>query len=652
MGTFPPLYCSNCGAANQPQAAFCFACGLPLQAPMVDPTVATSSSPGSAVSRHLLKERYRLVGQSGTGGMGAVYKAEDTLFADQLVAVKELSQNGLKPEEKVEATDTFKGEAHLLAGLSHPNLPKIHDYFSDAGHWYLVMDFIAGETLETYLNRAPGGHLPVQEALEIGMQLCTVLDYLHMRQPPIIFRDLKPSNVMRTPDGRLYLIDFGIARHFKPGQARDTAPFGSAGYAAPEQYGKAQTTPRSDIYSLGALLHQLLSGDDPAQTPFQFAPLKLHGQTAPAGLETLIMQMLEMNAGKRPASMAEVKQELQRLAAEQTAIEMEALQARVSSPPSPPKAAKPPRPVPPKPYVLPSQPAGTVHTVLIGHTGPVTALAWSPSGMYIASASNDATVKVWEWASANNMYTYRGHSYAVTALAWSPDGEYIASGDFLGKLQVWYAVDGKHVYTYRGPYTVTAVTWSPDSRRISFADDHGRVQVQDAVDGGHAYTYSGHSGAVHAVAWSPDGTRIASGGDDSTVQVWDATRGDKIFTCRGNANWSVWINAVSWSPDGKSVASGGANGMVQIWNAVAGNKLVTCHDHSGAVLAVAWSPDGRSIASGSADCTVRMCDAVIGSNNFIYRSHTNHVNAVAWSPDGRRIVSGSDDKTVQVWQAM
>jgi serine/threonine protein kinase len=112
-----------------------------------------------------------------------------------------------------------------------------------------VMDFIAGETLEDHLAKAKGGYLPVKKALAIGIQLCTVLDYLHTRQPPIIFRDLKPGNVMCLPDGQLYLIDFGIARHFKPGQSKDTASFGSAGYAAPEQYGKAQTTVTAIRYS-------------------------------------------------------------------------------------------------------------------------------------------------------------------------------------------------------------------------------------------------------------------------------------------------------------------------------------------------------------------------------------------------------------------
>jgi eukaryotic-like serine/threonine-protein kinase len=115
---------------------------------------------------------------------------------------------------------------------------------------------------------------------------------------------------MLTPDRNSFLIDFGIARHFKPGQSKDTIAFGSPGYAAPEQYGKAQTTPRSDIYSLGATLHQLLTGNDPAQTPFRFAPLKIH---TPA-LERLVMQMVEMDESKRPSNMADVKQELQRIA--------------------------------------------------------------------------------------------------------------------------------------------------------------------------------------------------------------------------------------------------------------------------------------------------------------------------------------------------
>jgi len=239
----------------------------------------------------------------------------------------------MSPQEIIEATENFKREALLLAGLTHPNLPSIYDHFSEAGRWYLVMDFIEGETLEERLNKEPEGRLSVEEAQRIGIQLCTVLGYLHGRQPPIIFRDLKPANIMMTPDGHLYLIDFGIARHFKPGQAKDTIAFGSPGYAAPEQYGKAQTTARSDIYSLGANLHQLLTGIDPSQTPFQFAPLQQQGQPTPPGLESLIMQMLEMNESKRPDSMITIKQQLQSIDAQLQTGQINALQAGISTQP-------------------------------------------------------------------------------------------------------------------------------------------------------------------------------------------------------------------------------------------------------------------------------------------------------------------------------
>src|ERR1019366_2323410 len=136
--------------------------------------------------------------------------------------------------------------------------------------------------------------------LEIGIQLCSVLDYLHTRQPPIIFRDLKPTNIMRTWHGQLYLIDFGIARHFKPGQAKDTIPFGSPGYAAPEQYGKAQTSSLSDIYSLGTLLHYLLSGIDPTNNPLTFSPLHLTNLAGGTELEDLVMSMISLQPARRP----------------------------------------------------------------------------------------------------------------------------------------------------------------------------------------------------------------------------------------------------------------------------------------------------------------------------------------------------------------
>jgi len=304
-------YCPTCGAAHESapsEDARCFACGALLDhAPSTSAAVGERLAPGD-----LLHGRYRVINQVGTGGYGAVYRAHDTLAGDKAVAIKAIHLRGLKPQEAIEATDTFNREIALLTGLAHPNLPRISNHFTDATHWFLVMDFIEGETLEDYVRHTTKtGQLPLSEVLDIGIQLCTVLEYLHTRQPPIIFRDVKPANIMRAKSGHLYLIDFGIARRHKPGQRTDTIALGSPGYAAPEQYGRAQTTAQADIYSLGATLHQLLTGHDPAETPFHLPELDLFQLSLPPELIALTEQMLDLDASRRPESMAAVKHMLE-----------------------------------------------------------------------------------------------------------------------------------------------------------------------------------------------------------------------------------------------------------------------------------------------------------------------------------------------------
>ena len=279
-------------------------------------------------SQTLFQERYHILGELGTGGFGSVYKARDMQHTYGLVAIKEVCLRGLPSQERIEATDTFRREADLLAQLAHPHLPRLYEQSRAGEQWYLIMDFIEGEALEDYQSKAADRRLSLSEVFSIGQQLCDILEYLHTRQPPIIFRDLKPANIMLAPQGKVYLIDFGIARFFKPGQIKDTVALGSLGYAAPEQYGKAQTTPRADIYSLGAVLHQLLTGKDPSEAPLCFAPLRgthASSRSDPGGLKSsmvdvmmdslgaLINSMVELDINKRPASMMPVKQELRHL---------------------------------------------------------------------------------------------------------------------------------------------------------------------------------------------------------------------------------------------------------------------------------------------------------------------------------------------------
>jgi serine/threonine protein kinase len=261
----------------------------------------------------VLQGRYRILRQIGGGGMGVVFLAEDTRLPGRKCAVKEMSPAQLAPQDRNWAIAAFRQEAQMLAGLNHPGLTAVTDFLPEGGNWYLVMDHVEGETLKDRLERARGGRLPLEEALNIVRQLCNVLEYLHGRDPPVVFRDLKPGNVMITPQGEVKLIDFGIARFFKPGQTRDTINLGTPGYAAPEQFGGlGQSDPRTDVYSLGALLLHMVTGYDPitAATPFPLPSPESLTRDLPACVEQVISRATRMQPDLRFSSMRELREAL------------------------------------------------------------------------------------------------------------------------------------------------------------------------------------------------------------------------------------------------------------------------------------------------------------------------------------------------------
>ena len=259
------IQCPFCGTECPPQASFCMHCATPLRG-------GTTPQTGLLPQNTILQNRYSIIGRVGHGGMGAVYEAQDARIIGKRWAVKELSDSALStPKEKQDAIESFRQEAQMLALLDHPNLPVVSDFFSEGGKHYLVMEFIDGQTLEDRLFDLTD-FLDEEQVLAWMEQICAVLVYLHSQSPPVIFRDLKPGNVMIDRHGRVKLIDFGIARLFKSGKSSDTQAMGTPGYAAPEQFGKGQTDSRSDIYSCGVMLYQLITRYDPGHTPFNLPP--------------------------------------------------------------------------------------------------------------------------------------------------------------------------------------------------------------------------------------------------------------------------------------------------------------------------------------------------------------------------------------------
>jgi serine/threonine protein kinase len=338
------VICPHCGQVHREGARFCATTGklIPVTGPSgpqaaqhpapAPPGPAPRSGPaqvgapsgtvspvgdlqagltGRLPPNSFLRERYLILRKIGQGGMAAVYQATDTARPGSQWAIKEMSDAALSASDRGYAVQSFLQEGNLLRQLNHPNLPGVIDVFSEGGKYYLVMEYVPGQTLQSMLEERTQPFTQA-EVLLWALQLCDVLSYLHNQNPKIIFRDLKPSNIMLTPQGQIKLIDFGIVRFFKPGKTRDTMALGTPGYAAQEAI-VGQTDERSDLYSLCVTLHQLLTLNDPARTMFHHPPVCQLNPAVSSELSRILERGLQNQREFRWASAAEMRAELARL---------------------------------------------------------------------------------------------------------------------------------------------------------------------------------------------------------------------------------------------------------------------------------------------------------------------------------------------------
>lgn len=356
---------------------------------------------------YMLRGRYRVLRVIGGGGMGAVYKAEDTKYSDTPVAVKEMrtdldsqpqhrgsdeDEGQREREERRQLLEAFRREAQILSDLKHHNLPRVTDFFTEGGRPYLVMELIPGESLEKRLDRLRGQPMDEADALKYGIQVTQVLQFLHAQNPPVIFRDVKPANIMLMPNNQAKLIDFGIARTYKEGKRRDTMSMGTAAYAPFEQFGKGQTDARSDIYSLAATLYHLLTGrpPTPATTP---TSVRDYNPKVSQETEKLIIKCMSRDMDMRPRNATILEEELRRCLGEPYDPPlMEASQPAPATAASAtiPAAPPPVTPAAPPPY-NPAQtpPATRPQPIAVSPSSPMHGAA--PSAVGMAGAGMGAT---------------------------------------------------------------------------------------------------------------------------------------------------------------------------------------------------------------------------------------------------------------------
>ena len=256
-----------------------------------------------AVIGSVIEGKYEILKLIGKGGMSEVYLAMDKNLNKQW-AVKEIKRQARNRNNEVIVQSAI-AEANMMKKLDHPCLPRIVDIINRDDVIYVVMDYIEGEPLNKVLDRY--GAQTQDIVIAWAEDLCGVLDYLHAQNPPIIYRDMKPANIMLQPNGNIKLIDFGIAREYKEQNLEDTVSLGTKGYAAPEQFGgKGQTDRRTDIYCLGVTLYHLLTGKNPCEPPYEIYPIRYWKPELSAGLENIILKCTQLNPSDRFDSCAEL----------------------------------------------------------------------------------------------------------------------------------------------------------------------------------------------------------------------------------------------------------------------------------------------------------------------------------------------------------
>ncbi|HTD75846.1 MAG TPA: protein kinase [Steroidobacteraceae bacterium] len=605
---------------------------------------------------------YRVLSLLGHGGMGSVWLAErvDGLFTRQ-VALK-LIHPALMGKVM---TERATREREILASLNHPHIARLIDAgFSEDSQPYLALEYVAGKTITEYCDEQ---RLPLRSRLELFRQVLSAVQYAHANL--VIHRDLKPSNVLVTQDGQVYLLDFGIAKLLTEGKASETELTRVGGraltpdYAAPEQIAGLPITTAADVYALGVIFYELLTGErpyklkresvgaleeailrtDPAvpsrsvisesAAGARSATPKRLAKSLAGDLDTIVLKALKKKPTERYATANAFDEDVARyLGGEVVLAQPDSLAYRVAK------------------FVgrhrVGIAAAAVLILILAG------GLAATTYEARVAAIQRDAAIRAQLRSVTQTAAERLKNADIPGALAIilevlpkrGAGGSY--TPEALGVFQDARAADPQLVMLAGHTDKVRSAAFSPDGRRVVTASYDLSARVWDAESGVQVLQLKGHTKAVRSAAFSPDGLRIVTSALDKTARIWDAATGREIMVLNGHEDR---LRNAAFSPDGRRIATASYDKTARIWDAAAGRELLTLAGHTGVVYTAVFSADGRRVLTASYDKTARIWDAGTGREILRINSPAGGFSCAAFSPDGSRIVTASEDTTARVW---